>query len=265
MDMPLNHFKRALAARKTQIGIFVGLADTLAAEVVGTAGFDWLIIDGEHGPNDLRSIIAQLQVLAAYDVQLTVRTVDHDAARIKQLLDGGAQTLMVPMVESAAEAAALVRAMRYPPAGIRGVGTALARAARWNGVSDYFEHADREMCLLVQIESTRALAALDDILAVDGVDGVFIGPADLAASMGYLGQPGHPDVRAAIEQAIQKIVASGKAAGVLATDPDLAARYQSLGACFLQVGVDTLLLRNAAVSLAEKFKASTGDKAGAAY
>lgn len=265
MDMPLNQFKRALAARKTQIGIFVGLADTLAAEVVGTAGFDWLIIDGEHGPNDLRSILAQLQVLAAYDVQLVVRTVDQDVARIKQLLDSGAQTLMVPMVESAAEAATLVRAMRYPPAGIRGVGTALARAARWNGVGDYLTHADREVCLLVQVESTRALSALDEILAVDGVDGVFIGPADLAASMGYLGQPGHPEVLAAIEQAIRKIVASGKAAGVLATEPELAVRYQSLGACFLQVGVDTLLLRNAAVSLAEKFKSSTGSKAGAAY
>ncbi len=265
MDMPLNHFKRALANRQTQIGIFVGLGDTIAAEVVGTAGFDWLIIDGEHGPNDLRSIIAQLQALAPYDVQLAVRTVDHDVARIKQLLDGGAQTLMVPMVESAAEAAALVRAMRYPPAGIRGVGTALARAAKWNGISDYFDHADREMCLLVQIESTRALAALDEILALDGVDGVFIGPADLAASMGYLGQPGHPDVQAAIEQAITKIVASGKAAGALSTDPELAQRYQSLGACFLQVGVDTLLLRNAAVSLAEQFKSATGSKPGAAY
>lgn len=265
MDMPLNHFKRALEKRQMQIGIFVGLADTMAAEVVGTAGFDWLIIDGEHGPNDLRSIIAQLQALAPYDVQLAVRTVDHDVARIKQLLDGGAQTLMVPMVESGADAEALVRAMRYPPAGIRGVGTALARAARWNGVADYVEHADREMCLLVQIESTRALSALDEILSVDGVDGVFIGPADLAASMGHLGNPAHPDVRDAIEGAIRAIVASGKAAGVLATDPALAAHYESLGACFLQVGVDTLLLRNAAVSLAETFKACTGSKAGAAY
>lgn len=265
MDMPLNHFKRALQQRQMQIGLFVGLADTMAAEVVGTAGFDWLIVDGEHGPNDLRSIIAQLQVLAPYDAHLTVRTVDHDVAKIKQLLDGGAQTLMVPMVESAAEAATLVRAMRYPPAGIRGVGTALARAARWNGVGDYLAQADHEMCLLVQIESMRALAALDEILGVDGVDGVFIGPADLAASMGHLGNPAHPQVRAAIEQAIRTIVASGKAAGALATDPETAARYQSLGACFLQVGVDTLLLRNAAVSLAQTFKSSTSRAAGAAY
>lgn len=265
MDMPLNHFKRALAQRQMQIGIFVGLGDTIAAEVIGTAGFDWLIVDGEHGPNDLRSIIGQLQALAPYDAHLTVRTVDHDVAKIKQLLDAGAQTLMVPMVESAAEAAKLVSAMRYPPVGIRGVGTALARAARWNGVPDYLAHADREMCLLVQIESTRALAALDDILGVDGVDGVFIGPADLAASMGHLGNPAHPEVQAAIEAALRKIVASGKAAGALATDTETAARYQAIGACFLQVGVDTLLLRNAAVSLAEQFKASTGGKAGAAY
>ncbi len=265
MDMPLNHFKKTLSSRTMQIGLFVGLADTIAAEVVGTAGFDWLIIDGEHGPNDLRSIIAQMQVLAACDTQIVVRTVDHDAARIKQLLDGGAQTLMVPMVDSAAEASALVRAMRYPPQGIRGVGTALARAAKWNGVPDYLEHADREMCLIVQIETVRALAALDEIVAVEGVDAVFIGPADLAASMGYLGQPGHPEVKQAIEEAIKKIVASGKAAGALATDTDTAARYQALGACFLQVGVDTLLLRNAAVSLAEKFKASAATGQGAAY
>lgn len=265
MDMPRNAFKRALAAGDTQIGLFVGMGDAWAAEIVATAGFDWLLVDGEHGPNDLRSIVAQLQALAPYPVRPVVRTVDHDPARIKQLLDGGVQTLMVPMVETAATAAALVRAMRYPPHGIRGVGTAMARAARWNGVEGYFAEADREMCLLVQIESATGLAALDDILAVEGVDAVFIGPSDLAASMGHLGKPGHPDVKGAVERAIRKTVGAGKAVGVFSADPAAADAYRRLGARFLLVGVDALLLRNAAVALAGRFKQTDTAQSGAAY
>ena len=265
MDMPVNAFKRALADGQTQIGLFLGLAHAYSAEIVATAGFDWLLIDGEHGPNDLQGIIAQLQALAPYPVRAVVRTPDHDVARIKQLLDSGAQTLMVPMVESAADAAKLVRAMRYPPHGVRGVGTAMARAARWNGVADYFARADSEMCLIVQIESTHGLAALDEILAVDGVDAVFIGPSDLAASMGHLGQPGHPEVKAAVETAIGQIAAAGKAAGVFSADPATAGAYQAIGARFLLVGVDTLLLRNAAVALADRFKPAAGAASGAAY
>jgi len=265
MDMPVNPFKRALATGQTQIGLFLGLAHAYSAEIIATAGFDWLLIDGEHGPNDLQGIIAQLQALAPYPVRPVVRTPDHDVARIKQWLDGGAQTLMVPMVESAADAAKLVRAMRYPPHGVRGVGTAMARAARWNGVADYFARADGEMCLIVQIESTHGLAALDAILAVDGVDAVFIGPSDLAASMGHLGQPGHPEVKAAVETAIGQIAAAGKAAGVFSADPATAGAYQAIGARFLLVGVDTLLLRNAAVALADRFKPAAAAGAGAAY
>lgn len=265
MDMPVNPFKRALAAGQTQIGLFLGLAHAYSAEIVATAGFDWLLIDGEHGPNDLQGIIAQLQALAPYPVRPVVRTPDHDVARIKQWLDGGAQTLMVPMVESAADAAKLVRAMRYPPHGVRGVGTAMARAARWNGVADYFARADSEMCLIVQIESTHGLVALDEILAVDGVDAVFIGPSDLAASMGHLGQPGHPEVKAAVETAIGQIAAAGKAAGVFSADPATTGAYQAIGARFLLVGVDTLLLRNAAVALADRFKPAAGAASGAAY
>jgi len=263
--MPLNQFKRALAAGETQIGLFLGLANPYSAEVVATAGFDWLLIDGEHGPNDLRSIIGQLQALAPYPVRPVVRTVDHDVARIKQLLDGGAQTLMVPMVESAADAEKLVRAMRYPPNGVRGVGTAMARAARWNGVVGYFAQADQEMCLIVQIESTAGLDGLDDILRVEGVDAVFIGPSDLAASMGHLGNPGHAEVKAAVEAAIRKIAGAGKAAGVFSADPLAAEAYQGIGASFLLVGVDALLLRNSAVTLAERFRKADGGKSGAAY
>ena len=265
MEMPLNPFKRALTAGETQIGLFLGLADAYSAEVVAGAGFDWLLIDGEHGPNDLRSIITQLQALAPYAVRPVVRSVDHDVARIKQLLDGGVQTLMVPMVETAEQAKSLVRAMRYPPGGIRGVGTALSRAARWNGIDGYFGQADREMCLIVQIESRAGLAALDEILLVDGVDAVFIGPSDLAASMGHLGDPGHPEVNAAVIGAVASIAAAGKAAGVFSADPAVAAAYRRIGATFLLVGVDALLLRNAAVALAAKFKGSESDKSGASY
>jgi 4-hydroxy-2-oxoheptanedioate aldolase len=263
--MPLNPFKRALADGETQIGLFLGLANAYSAEIVAIAGFDWLLIDGEHGPNDLRSIIGQLQALAAYPVRPVVRTVDHDVARIKQLLDGGVQTLMVPMVETAAEAERLVRAMRYPPHGIRGVGTAMARAARWNGVEGYFARADQEMCLIVQIESSAGLDGLADILRVDGVDAVFIGPSDLAASMGHLGNPGHAEVKAAVNAAIRQISAAGKVAGVFSADPLAAAAYQEIGARFLLVGVDTLLLRNSALALADKFKKADSGKTGAAY
>ena len=263
--MPLNQFKRALAAGESQIGLFLGLANSYTAEIVAGTGFDWLLIDGEHGPNDLRSIIEQLQALAPYPVKPVVRTVDHDVARIKHLLDGGVQTLMVPMVETAADAEKLVRAMRYPPNGIRGVGTAMARAARWNGVEGYFGKADEEMCLIVQIESTAGLAGLDEVLKVEGVDAVFIGPSDLAASMGYLGNPGHPDVKAAVNAAIGKISAAGKAAGVFSADPAAAEAYREIGASFLLVGVDALLLRNSAVALADKFKKMDAGKTGAAY
>lgn len=265
MQMPRNEFKRALESGQTQIGLFLGMASGYTAEVVAGTGFDWLLIDGEHGPNDLRSIIHQLQALAPYPVRPVVRTVDHDVARIKQLLDGGAQTLMVPMVESADDARALVRAMRYPPHGVRGVGTAMARAARWNGVEDYFAQADQEMCLIVQIESLAGLAGLDEILTVDGVDAVFIGPSDLAASMGHLGKPGHPDVKAAVEGAIAKIAGSGKAAGVFSADPAIASAYQAIGARFLLVGVDALLLRNSAAALASRFKESGQGRTGASY
>lgn len=265
VQMPKNAFKQALERKEQQIGLFLGLAEPYAAEVVASTGFDWLLIDGEHGPNDLRSIIAQLQVLAGYPIQPVVRMVDHDTARIKQLLDGGVQSLMVPMVESAQEAATLVQAIRYPPHGIRGVGTALARAARWNGVEGYFSQADQEMCLIVQIESMAGLAALDEILTVEGVHAVFIGPSDLAASMGHLGNPGHADVKAAVETAIAKTVAAGKAAGVFSADPAMAAAYQERGATFLLVGVDTLLLRNSAVGLLKKFKDDGAGKTGAAY
>ncbi|OHC65463.1 MAG: 2-keto-3-deoxy-L-rhamnonate aldolase [Rhodocyclales bacterium RIFCSPLOWO2_02_FULL_63_24] len=259
MDMPQNIFKQRLRERRQQIGLFVGLANAYSMEVLATAGFDWLLIDGEHAANNPASVLAQLQAAAPYPAPLVVRPVNHDAALIKQYLDIGAQTLLVPMVESVAEAAALVRALRYPPQGIRGVGTSLARAAHWGGIRNYAEQANDQVCLIVQIETRHGLANLDAILMVEGVDGAFVGPADLAASMGHLGQTGHPEVKAAIEDALVRIAASGKAAGVFVTEPKLARHYCDCGASFIAVGADTSLLRTAATKLAVSFRDNKSD------
>lgn len=232
MNVSENTFKQALADGRRQLGAFLALGDAHAAELMASAGFDWLLIDCEHGPNDLPSVLAQAQALAGYPVQAVLRPADHDAARIKQYLDLGVQSLLAPMVDTAAQAQALVAAMRYPPRGIRGVGAGMARAARWGNVASYYVHGESELCLAVQIETLAGLDNLDAIAAVDGVDGVFLGPADLAAALGHLGQPMHADVRAAIEQALPRIRATGKAAGVYCADPDIAASYAALGASF---------------------------------
>ncbi len=252
--MPSNNpFKAALAAKQPQVGLWLSMADPYMAEVSASTGFDWLLIDGEHAPNDLHSTLAALQAVAAHGAQPVVRAVQGDTALIKQLLDIGAKTLLVPMVDSAEQARALVSATRYPPLGIRGVGSAVGRASQWSARSDYLDVADDEVCLLVQAETVTALAHLEEICAVDGVHGVFIGPADLAASMGYRGRPGHPEVQAAIENAMRTIVASGKAAGTLTSDPALARRYLELGCTFVAVGVDLLIYANAARRLAGDF------------
>ncbi|WP_342309789.1 4-hydroxy-2-oxoheptanedioate aldolase [Pseudomonas fluorescens] len=266
MEMPINRFKQRLCSGETQIGLWLGLADAYCAELAANAGFDWLLIDGEHAPNDLRGMLGQLQAIAPYASQAIIRPVVGDSALIKQLLDIGAQTLLVPMVESADQARELVRAMHYPPQGIRGVGSALARASRWNSIPGYLDQADAQMCLLVQIENLEGLANLDAIAQVDGVDGVFIGPADLSASMGYRGNPGHPAVQAAIEDSIARVRQAGKAAGILSADPTLARRYIELGAAFVAVGVDTTVLMRGLQSLAATFKDSVAPlKAGGVY
>jgi len=251
-----NTFKTALAARRPQIGLWLSMADPYMAEVSATAGFDWLLVDGEHAPNDLRSTLAALQAVAPHAAQPVVRAVHGDTALIKQLLDIGAKNLLVPMVDTAEQARALVSATRYPPLGIRGVGSAVGRASQWSARSDYLDVADDEVCLLVQAETVTALSNLAEICGVDGVDGVFIGPADLAASMGHRGRPGHPEVQAAIEAAMRTIVASGKAAGTLTSDQKLARRYLQLGCTFVAVGVDVLLYAGAARRLAADFSGS---------
>ena len=254
MPPPRNRFKAALKARQPQIGLWLGLADSYAAELSAGAGFDWLLIDGEHAPNDIRSILAQLQVIAAYPTSAVVRPPIGEIHQLKQLLDIGAQTILVPMIETADHARAMVEAVRYPPSGVRGVGSGLARASAFSRISDYLQTADHEVCLLLQVETHQAVENLSEILAVDGVDGIFVGPADLAAALGHLGNPGHRDVQEVVESALTRIVKSGRPAGILTADEALAKRYLDLGATFVAVGTDVALLSRATSALAERFE-----------
>lgn len=254
-----NSFKTALQEKRPQIGLWMSLADSYAAEVCAGTGFDWLLIDGEHSPNDTRSILQQLQALAAYPVHPIVRPPVGHTHLIKQMLDLGAQTLLIPMVETAEQARELVAAVQYPPKGVRGVGSAFARASRFSAIPDYTAKADEGVCLLVQVETLKGLENLDAIAATEGVDGVFIGPADLSASLGHLGNADHPDVRETIFNAFSRIQDAGKAPGILATHQDSA--WQSLreGALFVAVGVDIGLLRREASSLSRSFREGLPD------
>ena len=247
-------FRDALAvADRALVGMWCCSGSPLVAEICAGAGLDWLLIDGEHGPNDLGTILAQLQAAAAYPVTTVVRVPSNDTVVIKQVLDLGAQTLIVPMVGSAEEARAAVAAVRYPPGGVRGVGSALARSSRWNRTEGYLADGDAHVSLLVQVESAAAVEAAGEIAAVDGVDGVFVGPADLAASMGLLGQQTHPDVVEAVLRTFAAVRAQGKAVGVNAFDPDAAQRYLDAGASFVVVGADVTLLARGSEALAARF------------
>ena len=241
MPAPKNTFKQAIKQGDVQVGCWLGLADPYIAEISAGAGFDWLLIDGEHAPNDLRSIVAQLQVIAARDTHAIVRPPIGETWIIKQLLDAGAQSLLVPMVESAKQAQTLVQAVTYPPQGIRGVGSALARASDFAAITDYLTTARDEICLLAQVENQKGMQALDEILLVNGLDGVFIGPSDLAADMGFIGQAGAPEVNKAVIDAISKIVAAGKAAGILTLDTELQQQCRDIGATFIATDIDVSL------------------------
>jgi 4-hydroxy-2-oxoheptanedioate aldolase len=259
-----NPFKAALARGETQVGLWLSLAEPYTAEVCASAGFQWLLIDGEHAPNDVRSLLAQLQAVEPYGAHAVVRVVNGDTALIKQVLDIGARTILVPMIDTPEQAAAAAAATRYPPQGVRGVGAAVARASRWAARTHYLDEANDEVCLLVQAESATALKNLGAICAVDGVHGVFIGPADLAASMGHRGNPGHPEVQATIDGAIRTISASGKAAGTLTGDVAAGRRYLELGARFVAVGIDVSLLARATRKLAAEFGVAAAAPATAA-
>ncbi len=253
MDLPQNHFKRALAEGRQQIGLWCSLPGAYVAEAVAGSGFDWLLLDTEHSPGDPLTVMAQLQAAAPYPVSPVVRPASNDAVLIKRFLDLGAQTLLIPYVQSADEAKSAVAAMRYPPEGIRGV-SGVTRATRFGRVAGYARRAHEELCLLVQIETQEALDRLEQIAAVDGVDGVFIGPADLAASFGHVGEPGHPKMTPVIVDAIARIRACRKPAGILTPDNAFAARCIALGTTFTAVGVDAAILARATEALAAKFR-----------
>ncbi len=254
MELPVNKFKQGLKGDQPLWGLWLGLPDATCAEILAGAGFDWLLIDGEHAPFELDSTMRHLQAMAPYDVPVIVRPEEGRSSLLKRLLDIGAQTLLVPMCDSAEQARELVQAVKYPPLGVRGLGSSLARAANWNRIPGYLQKANDEICLVVQAETRTAMENLAEITAVDGVDAVFIGPSDLSASMGYIGNPDHPEVVAAIEQGLQVINDAGKAAGLLCINPARAHHYVEKGAGFVGIGVDTLLLSNAAKQLAESFK-----------
>ncbi|MGU3575014.1 4-hydroxy-2-oxoheptanedioate aldolase [Brucellaceae bacterium C25G] len=249
-----NKFKTALKTSQCQIGLWLGLANEYSTELCAGAGFDWLLIDGEHAPNDINSTLRQLQVLANYKSHPIVRPPIGNTVLIKQYLDIGAQTLLIPMVETGNQARELAAAMLYPPHGLRGVGSALARASAFNRMPNYLHEANDQTCLLVQVESRTGLENIYEIANVTGVDGVFIGPADLAAALGHLGNPFHPDVQTAIEYCITRITAANKAPGILMADEAMAQRYIKLGAKFVAVASDIGLLVQATSATLKKYK-----------
>jgi 4-hydroxy-2-oxoheptanedioate aldolase len=253
MELPANPFKKAILAGHQQVGLWVSLASPYSTEIVAGSGFDWLLIDGEHSPNDPTTVLPQLQAAAPYPVSTIVRPAWNDKVLIKRYLDIGAQSLLIPYVETAAQAEAAVAAIRYPLRGVRGV-AGVTRASRFGRVADYVKRAEEELCLLVQIESRLGLENLEAIAGTDGVDGVFIGPADLAAGLGHLGQQAHPEVQKAIEDAVKRIKARGKPAGILAVDEASARRYMDWGTTFTAVGLDAMILRIESEKLRAKFK-----------
>lgn len=259
MPAPENQFKAALREDRFQLGFWLALASPYLAEVLSGSGYDWLLIDGEHAPNDIPLLSAQLQAVAGSGSHPMVRLPVGEAWLIKQILDAGAQTLLIPMVESVEQAKALVRAVRYPPHGIRGVGAGLGRASSFSRIGDYLETANDQICLVVQIESRAGLKEIEGIAALDGIDGLFIGPSDLAADMGYLGQPGHPDVTAAIADGFEKIGHAGKARGIMTLDLEQARLYRDMGATFMAIGTDVTLLVSATTKLRDDFL-QTGNK-----
>ena len=250
----MSTFKERLAAREQLFGMWVASASTVNAEICAGSGLDLLLIDAEHVPNDIPSLQAQLQAVAPYPITPVLRPPIGDPVLIKQYLDIGATALLVPMVASAEHAARLVQATRYPPEGFRGVGSSFARVARWGRRTDYLQTANDGITLLVQVETAAALDEIEAIAAVDGVDGIFVGPADLAASMGHLGGTSHPDVVARVEDAIRRIVAAGKPAGVNAFAEDAVRGYVDAGASFVLVGADVTILVRESTALADRYR-----------
>jgi 4-hydroxy-2-oxoheptanedioate aldolase len=255
MELPRNGFKRALGRGEAQIGLWSSLSSNYSVEVIAGAGFDWILIDLEHSPNDLESLLAQLQAAAAYSAHPVVRVPWNDMVTIKRVLDVGAQSLLVPYVSNAAEARAAVSYARYPPQGVRGV-AGTTRATRFGRIKDYARRAHEEICVLVQVETQSALDNIESICATEGIDGVFIGPADLHASLGHPGEIANPKVKPLIDEAVRRIRRAGKAPGILTPSEDDARHWLGCGALFVAVGADVGILARGAEALAQKFKRS---------
>ncbi len=253
MDINRNVFKQALLRREPQIGLWSTLCSNVAAEVIAHSGFDWILLDTEHSPNELPDLLAQLQALGRSTTSPVVRAAWNDTVLIKRILDIGVQSVLLPYVQSAEEARRAVAAVRYPPRGVRGV-SAGSRASNYGRIKDYLHKADAEICLLVQVETRAALGQLESIAAVDGIDGVFIGPADLSASLGHLGDLQHAETQHALQDAGRRLQQQGKAAGILSVVEADARRYIEWGYNFVAVGIDTALLASSADALAKSFK-----------
>ena len=253
MELPRNAFKHALKAGQAQIGLWSSLSSNYTVEVIAGAGFDWLLLDMEHSPSDLENLLAQLQAAAPYSTHPVVRVPWNDMVAIKRVLDVGAQSLLVPYVSSAEEARAAVSYTRYPPKGVRGV-AGTTRATRFGRIRDYARRAQDEICLLVQVETEGALDNIEAICRVDGIDGVFIGPADLHASLGYAGEIANTAVKPRIDEAIRRIRRAGKAPGILTPSETDARHWLECGALFVAVGADVGILARGAEALAAKFK-----------
>lgn len=253
MNLPKNKFKSGLQSADLQIGLWSVLASNIVAEVIGDSGFDWVLLDTEHSPNETPNLVAQMQAMATGTASVIVRPAWNDPVLIKRILDIGAQSILVPFVQNAEEAQAAVAATRYPPQGIRGV-TGSGRAAGYGRVKDYLHTAANEIAVVVQIETGSALDKIESIAAVEGVDAVFIGPSDLSASLGHIGNPKHEDVQSALKTAVDKLSEMNKPAGILAFNPDDAKRYIDWGYRFLAVGSDLSVLANGTQALAERFR-----------
>jgi 4-hydroxy-2-oxoheptanedioate aldolase len=254
MDLPRNAFKHAIAAGRLQIGLWCSLCSNIGVDIVRDCGFDWLLLDTEHAPNEIPDLLSQLQAVEGGTATAIVRPAWNDNVLVKRCLDIGARALLVPYVQNPEEAKSAVAAIRYPPAGVRGVAAA-SRASRYGRVSCYLKTADTEICLLVQVETRSALDQLEAIASVEGIDGIFIGPSDLSASFGHIGNPAHPDVQKALEDAVRRLRAIGKPAGILTGNEEEARRYIGWGYTFVAVGSDIGLLGRGADALAKKFKA----------
>jgi 4-hydroxy-2-oxoheptanedioate aldolase len=253
VDLPVNRFKRAIKARQQQIGFWCSLASNVSIEIVAGSGFDWLLIDCEHSPNEVPMVLSQLQAMMENATQPIVRPPWNDMVTIKRYLDAGTQSFLIPTVQSAEEARQAVAYTRYPPDGVRGFAVA-TRASRFGRIRNYHKLAAEEICVLVQIETQKGLDNLEEIARVPGVDGVFIGPGDLSAGIGYLGDQGHPDVQRVIKDAIRRIGAAGNVAGILTPDEKLARDYIEAGCVFTAVGSDSGLLARGSEQIAQRFK-----------